>query len=195
MALQFSSEPTMKEDFGAEARIVDGTGHARDLRTALGMFATGVAVVTARGPDGRTSGLTINSFSSLSLDPPLVLWCLSDRAPSRSVFMNASHFAIHVLAEHQEQLSTRFSTPCPDKFAGLDLAEGLGGAPVLSGVSALFECERHHTYSGGDHTIFVGRLHRHSYCHRSPLVFHCGRYARLRHNTLTVTPPGIGSSS
>ncbi len=159
--------------------IAVGTANTRKLRSALGAFATGVTVVTARCPEGRTAGLTINSFSSLSLDPPLVLWCLANTAPSRSVFLNASHFAIHVLADDQAHLSKRFSTSLADKFAGLELTRALGGAPAFGGVAALFECERHHTYSGGDHIIFIGQIERYHHSERPPLVFHSGRYAGL----------------
>src|SRR5688572_9594574 len=98
--------------------------NTRDLRRALGGFVTGITVVTSRAPDGRIAGVTVNSFCSVSLDPPLVLWCLSRTAPSYSVFLDASHFAIHVLAEDQAHLSARFGGQAKDKFAGLELSEG-----------------------------------------------------------------------
>lgn len=164
------------------------TGNSRDLRRALGAFPTGVTVVTARSSGGDIAGLTINSFSSVSLDPPLVLWCLSERAPSRAVFANASHFAIHVLAQDQEHLSKRFSTPLKDKFADLELAAGLGGAPVFEGSSALFECQRRYAYSCGDHIIFVGEIQRYRYSQCSPLVFHGGRYANFDYAPLLGQP-------
>src|SRR5262245_40581181 len=127
----------------------------RDLRDALGCFATGVTVVTARGTHGEIAGVTANSFCSVSLEPPLVLWCLAKTAPSRAIFSNAGHFAVHVLAEDQCDLSLRFSRPSKDKFSGLSVGEGLGGVPLLDGVAALFECRGEHRYEGGDHLIIV----------------------------------------
>lgn len=151
----------------------------RDLRRALGAFPTGVAVVTARCTDGRTAGVTINSFASVSLHPPLVLWSLAGRAPSLAVFEAASHFAIHVLAEDQRALAERFCSPAEDKFAGLARSAGLGDAPLLEGVAALFECRRSHIYPGGDHIILIGEVGRYRYTGQPPLVFHGGRYAAV----------------
>ncbi len=155
-------------------------GDARDFRLALGSFATGVTVVTARAGDGRLAGLTANSFASVSLDPPLVLWSLSRRAPSLGVLLAATHFAIHVLAEDQHPLSVRFASPAADKYAGLDVSEGLGGAPLLGGVAALFECRRRATHDGGDHVIFLAEVERYTHAERAPLLFHRGRYGALR---------------
>jgi flavin reductase (DIM6/NTAB) family NADH-FMN oxidoreductase RutF len=122
------------------------------------------------------AGVTANSFCSVSLDPPLVLWCLSKSAPSGSVFVNASHFAIHVLAEDQADLSARFSRPSKDKFAGLQVSEGLAGTPLLDGAAAVFECRCEHRYEGGDHLIIVGQVERYRHTDRLPLLFHFGRY-------------------
>jgi flavin reductase (DIM6/NTAB) family NADH-FMN oxidoreductase RutF len=149
-----------------------------EFRRALGAFPTGVAVVTARCADGRTAGLTINSFTSVSLRPPLVQWSLALRAPSRTVFEMASHFAIHVLTDDQRPLADRFCLPAADKFAGLDLTAGLGGAPLLTAIpAALFECRRHQSYPGGDHLILLGEVERFSSSGLPPLVFYGGRYA------------------
>jgi flavin reductase (DIM6/NTAB) family NADH-FMN oxidoreductase RutF len=155
-------------------------GSSRDFRLALGSFATGVTVVTARAADGRLAGLTANSFASVSLDPPLVLWSLSRRAPSLGILLAATHFAIHVLAEEQHHLSVRFATAGADKYAGLDVAEGLGGAPLLSGAAAVFECRRRETHDGGDHVIFLAEVERYTHAERPPLLFHRGRYAGLQ---------------
>jgi flavin reductase (DIM6/NTAB) family NADH-FMN oxidoreductase RutF len=152
---------------------------ARDLRNALGRFATGVTVVTARSRDGATAGVTVNSFCSVSLEPPLVLWCLSKAAPSSRVFLDATHFAIHVLAEHQAHLSARFSRPAPDKFAGLGTKRGLGSVPLLDDVVALFECSTDQRHDAGDHYIMLGRVERYVHTARAPLVFHTGAYRRL----------------
>ena len=151
----------------------------RDLRRALGSFATGITVVTARAPDGRIAGVTANSFCSVSLNPPLVLWCLAGSAPSRAVFAHASHFAVHVLAEDQLHLSDRFCKPSRNKFAGLETAEGLGGAPILEGVVALFECSREQRHDVGDHVILVGRVERYHHTSRPPLVFHASGFRAL----------------
>jgi flavin reductase (DIM6/NTAB) family NADH-FMN oxidoreductase RutF len=156
---------------------VNGT---QKLRQALGAFPTGVTVVTAHTPSGQRSGVTVNSFSSVSLDPPLVLWCLSRTAPSRASFLDATHFAVHVLSQEQEHLARRFCAPVRNRFEGLDLLEGAGGAPIFSGVSALFECHRRHVYEGGDHIIFVGEVLRYHHSVHPPLVFHESRYGALQ---------------
>ncbi|WP_336695001.1 flavin reductase family protein [Delftia acidovorans] len=148
----------------------------RELRKAFGQFTTGVTVITTRAPDGRRVGMTANSFSSVSLDPPLVLWSLARQAPSVCDFQGASHFAIHVLAAGQHPLSRRFSTPQQDKFGGLDCAEGPAGVPLIDGVLARFVCRNVRQYDGGDHLIFIGQV---EHCERfggEPLAFHAGYY-------------------
>lgn len=147
-----------------------------DFRKALGQFSTGVTVVTTRTPDGRRVGMTANSFSSVSLDPPLVLWSLSRNAPSVADFTGASHFAINVLAAHQHHLSRRFATPLPDKFGGVDCCEGTAGVPLLDGAIARFVCRNVRQYDGGDHLIFIGEVERYERFDGEPLVFHAGRY-------------------
>lgn len=148
------------------------------LRSALGAFPTGVTVVTARGRN-RPVGVTINSFSSVSLDPPLVLWCLSGTAPSLPSFMAATHFAIHVLAQDQELVSRRFCSSLADKFDGLVVEEGLGNAPLLAGVVARFECALRDHHVAGDHTIFIGEVERYSHAGLPPLVFCNSGYTAL----------------
>jgi len=148
----------------------------RDLRRALAGFPTGVTVITARTAAGQLAGVTVNSFCSVSLAPPLLLWCLSKTAPSRSVFTEASHFAIHVLAADQQHLSQRFSRPATDKFAELEVSEGLGLAPVLAGAVATFECRLDREHDGGDHLILIGEVERYAYSNRHPLLFHGGGY-------------------
>lgn len=153
---------------------------AQKMRGALGAFPTGVTVVTAYTPSGQRSGVTVNSFSSVSLDPPMVLWCLSRTAPSGAIFLEATHFAVHVLSQGQEHLARRFCAPVRNRFEGLELLEGAGGAPIFGGVSALFECSRRHVYEGGDHVIFVGEVLRYHHSAYPPLVFHDSRYGALR---------------
>ncbi|WP_066376113.1 flavin reductase family protein [Herbidospora mongoliensis] len=146
----------------------------RSLREAFGQFATGVAVITTVTDDGERAGVTVNSFTSVSLDPPLVLWCLSNRAPSASIFLRAGRFAANVLAADQDHLSRRFATPSADKFAGVEL---LGTPlPILAGALASFVCRTERVYDGGDHHIFVGEVERYQRGAGEPLVFHSGRY-------------------
>ncbi len=149
----------------------------REFRNALGMFPTGVAVVTAQGEDGAFVGLTVNSFSSLSLDPPLVLWSLHSRSPSMAAFERASHFAINILSDAQMHISRRFASPVKDKFLKLELVAGLGGAPLIQGCAAHIECSAHAQHLGGDHLLFIGHVERFAYdAAKLPLVFHGGHY-------------------
>lgn len=153
----------------------DGDGRA--LRQALGSFATGVTVVTTVGADGRRLGVTASSFNSVSLDPPLILWSLSGRSPNLAAFRDGRHFAVNVLAATQVELCNRFGRPQDDKFADLDVAAGLGGAPLLPGAVAQFECAHEASYPGGDHWIIVGRVLRFRWSGRTPLLFCQGRLA------------------
>jgi flavin reductase (DIM6/NTAB) family NADH-FMN oxidoreductase RutF len=152
------------------------TADHRDLRQALGRFATGVTVITTRAPDGRREGLTANSFAAVSLDPPLVLWSLKNTAPSQPSFLAARCFVVNVLAAHQRILSRHFACPHPDKFSGLAALDGIEGCPVLPDALAIFECSTESTVAGGDHTIFIGRVQRASYRDGEPLIFNSGRY-------------------
>lgn len=146
----------------------------RELRRTLGQFATGVTVVTARCPSGQKVGMTANSFTSVSMDPPLVLWCPSKNAPSLPQFAEATHFAVNVLSSEQEALARRFSTPAPDKFAELELVEGAGGTPILPGSLARFECRTVQCIEAGDHIVFIGEVERFSTATGTPLIFHAG---------------------
>ena len=148
----------------------------RHLRHALGRFATGVTVITTRTTEGKFEGLTANSFSAVSLDPPLVLWSLRRNASSLPSFHDSGYFAVNVLGAHQCDLSRRFATPARDKFAGLPLNTGLGGCPLLHDTLASFECSTEHTVIGGDHIIFIGRVHRATYRDGEPLIFSAGQY-------------------
>ena len=148
----------------------------RELRQALARFATGVAVATTLSADGRPIGLTINSFSSVSLDPPLVLWSLSRGSPSLPAFVRARHFAVNLLGEEQQDLSERFSRPQADRFAGLDWSAGVGGAPVLPGCLASFECRSSSQIPSGDHVILLGHVERFRFRPGAPLIFFASRY-------------------
>jgi len=148
-----------------------------EFRSALGMFATGVTIVTARAANGRLVGLTANSFNSVSLHPPLVLWSLSQAAASLAVFSAGSHYAINVLAAEQQALARRFAAKGVDRWAGVAYTEGHGGAPLLAGAAATFECFNRSRYDEGDHVIFVGEVERCT--HRagaSPLLYHGGKF-------------------
>jgi flavin reductase (DIM6/NTAB) family NADH-FMN oxidoreductase RutF len=149
----------------------------RSLRSALAMFATGVTIVTARGTDGQLVGLTANSFNSVSLAPPLVLWSLSLAAASLPVFATGSHYAIHVLAADQRALAERFAAKGVDRWQGQPHSPGVGGAPILPGAAAVFECFNRSRYEEGDHVIFVGEVERCAWrTEASPLLFHGGRF-------------------
>lgn len=149
------------------------------FRDALGRFPTGVTVVTAIDSQGWPVGVTANSYNSVSLDPPLVLWSLARSSGSMPAFMAAETFAIHVLSDAQEALALRFATRGNDKFLGLDYAMHEDGAPLLDGCSARFLCETTYRYEGGDHVIFVGRVRAFEHGDRPPLLFHGGRFARM----------------
>ncbi len=148
-----------------------------EFRAALGMFATGVTIVTARAANGKLVGLTANSFNSVSLNPPLVLWSLARAAASMAAFSTGSHYAINVLAADQQALALRFASKDVDRWADVAWTEGVAGAPLLEGAAASFECFNRSRYEEGDHVIFVGEVERCS--HRvdaSPLLFHGGRF-------------------
>jgi flavin reductase (DIM6/NTAB) family NADH-FMN oxidoreductase RutF len=150
---------------------------SQEFRTALGMFATGVTIVTARTPLGQVIGLTANSFNSVSLDPPLVLWSLSQAAASLPAFRAGSHYAINILAADQKQLAERFAVKGSDRWTGVSFTEGMGGAPLLAGAAAAFECFNRSRYEEGDHVIFVGEVERCSWRPgASPLLFHGGQF-------------------
>lgn len=151
----------------------------RDFRNTLGRFATGVTVVTALAADGEPIGVTISSFNSVSLDPPLILWSLSLHSPKLEAFRNASHYAINVLASGQQALSDRFAARRGDRFADLPRHVGEAGVPLLDACCAWFECSHEAHYAGGDHLIFVGRVEHFAQGEAAPLIFHNGCYARL----------------
>jgi flavin reductase (DIM6/NTAB) family NADH-FMN oxidoreductase RutF len=152
----------------------------RDFRAALGRFATGVAVATARSGDGQPVGMTINSFASVSLDPPLVLWSLARSSQYLDAFSEAGHYAVNVLREEQRDLSVRFSIPLADRWEGVDSDCWETGAPILRGCLATVECVTDAVHEGGDHIILVGRVIRLASDHEGrPLLYYSGRYATI----------------
>ena len=141
------------------------------------MFATGVTIVTARSAQGDLVGLTVSSFNTVSLAPPLVLWSLAHSAVSLPVFAAGAPYAIHVLSAQQQALAERFATRGVDRWAGVQYTSGVSGAPLLAGAVATFECFNRSRYDEGDHVIFVGEVER---CQHhggmSPLLYHGGRF-------------------
>lgn len=141
------------------------------------MFATGVTIVTARSASGAPIGLTANSFNSVSLDPPLVLWSLARGAASMAAFSAGSHYAINILSSSQKALAERFAAKNVDRWKRVAYTEGIGGAPILEGAAASFECFNRSRYDEGDHVIFVGEVERCTHASgASPLLFHGGRF-------------------
>jgi len=148
-----------------------------DFRAALGMFATGVTIVTARTPEGKLVGLTANSFNSVSLAPPLVLWSLSHSARSMAAFRSVSRYAINILGARQQELAKRFAARGGDRFDQVDYVAAASGAPLLVGAVATFECFNRSRYEEGDHVIFVGEVEHCSHAHgESPLLYHGGKF-------------------
>jgi flavin reductase (DIM6/NTAB) family NADH-FMN oxidoreductase RutF len=156
------------------------TPDGRALRSAFGRFATGVTVVTALSPAGAPVGITVNSFASVSLDPPMLLWSLGQVAGDFDAFWRADFYCVNVLSAAQEDISNRFACRGDDRFAGLEWRPGLGGAPVLAGCCANFEVRNTLQHKGGDHYIFVGRIERFTADpNHAPLLFCDGSYRRL----------------
>ncbi|WP_321392566.1 flavin reductase family protein [Emcibacter sp.] len=150
-----------------------------EFRRALGRFATGVTIITTRDQAGTPVGITANSFNSVSLDPPMVLWSLARTANSLEAFMTCDHFAVHILAAHQIDLSNKFASRGIDKFAGQAVTSGLGGVPLLDDYATRFQCRTLQRHDGGDHIIFVGEVLDFSEQDAPPLLFHGGSYASL----------------
>jgi flavin reductase (DIM6/NTAB) family NADH-FMN oxidoreductase RutF len=153
---------------------------ARTFRDALGCFATGVTIITAMGPDGTPIGLTANSFTSVSLDPPLLLVCVANTASSAPILQNAERFAVNVLQIGQQPTSNRFAGKGEDRFANTPWEVGEFGTPVLTGSLSSFECARDALHDGGDHFILVGRVLKAMFePRRDPLLYFRGKYRRL----------------
>jgi len=156
------------------------------FRRALGQYGTGVAVVTTRSGN-ELAGMTSNSFTSVSLDPPLVLWSIRRASSSYTLFENCTHFAINILASNQIDLSQKFAKSTADKFDGVNWRAGLGDVPLLEGTIASFECRSVRNHDGGDHLIMIGEVERYSrYNERDALLFVQGRYASSVDHPQTV---------
>ncbi len=162
----------------ATAPLTEPTPFTPDeFRAAMGQFATGVTIVTAVDAEGRKVGLTANSFNSVSLNPPLVLWSLSKQSSSMPALLGAKAWSVNVLAADQRLLAERFARKGLDRFEGVAWRAGLSGAPLIDGAVASFECEPRSHHDEGDHIIFVGRV---THCRRRvgalPLLYHGGRF-------------------
>lgn len=159
-----AAEPAKNQDFESQ------------LRLCLGLFATGVTVVTACGPDGERAGLTVSSFNSVSLQPPLVLWSLNRASQSMAIFESAQHHVIHVLGAHQLALGERFAGPSAQRWEGLDHGWSQHGCPLLEGCLAVFECRQRSRHVEGDHVIFVAQVQAcRSHPDAAPLLYHRGQ--------------------
>ncbi|MFN4185625.1 MAG: flavin reductase family protein [Hyphomonas sp.] len=190
-----STDPSCAEGFDAfsavlidflERRLPRATpeyrqgSDARTLRDALGCFATGVTIMTAKDGTGQPVGLTANSFTSVSLDPPLLLACIAKSSASSEVFQMAEHFAVNVLHIGQQPASVRFSRRDEDRFGATPWEQGLNETPVLTGSLATFECSRYAVHDGGDHIILIGQVERARFePRRDPLLYFRGKYRRL----------------
>ena len=152
----------------------------REFRNALGTFTTGVTVVTTLDAKNCPVGMTVNSFASVSLEPPLVLWSLGEASRYCNAFMNCQHFAISVLNAEQKMISQLFASPDDSKFDQIDWSPGYKNLPLIDNCIAHFQCTTENTYPGGDHIIFVGRVLEFSYNSSAPLAFNCGQYYTLK---------------
>ena len=148
-------------------------------RAALGQFATGVTIITTRATSGKPVGITVSSFASVSLDPPLVLWCLGDKSDGYEYFKTAEHFCIHVLAADQGELALHFSKQSADKFEHVQTLEGEHGTPLLPGTLARFDCRKEALHPGGDHLIVVGRVLQFQHERGEPLLYCSGAFGRM----------------
>ena len=147
-----------------------------ELRRCLGSFVTGVTVITALNQDGTPLGLTANSFNSVSLDPPLIVWSLRTNASSFSEYSKARRFVVNILSEQQVDVSNRFARSGPDRFSGIAITPGIEGVPLIDGCSAHLECRTEAIHPGGDHVLFLGRVERIVGSARKPLAFGAGKY-------------------
>lgn len=152
----------------------------RTFRETLGLFVTGVTIISTRDERGEPIGITANSFNSVSLDPPLILWSVGLNALSLNAFCDAENFAVHILRDDQAELSQRFAKSGTDKFQGLEMEPGLGDVPLLPECAARLECSLFSKYPAGDHVLFIAKVERlTSDPSAMPLVYHGGRYAEL----------------
>jgi flavin reductase (DIM6/NTAB) family NADH-FMN oxidoreductase RutF len=167
------------------------TTDARAFRQSLGSFPTGVCLVTTLAQDGKREGMTINSFASVSLTPPLILWSIRDDARSADAFVTGRHFVLSVLAASQHKLALHFAKAAADKFAGWEqeFDAGIGGCPRLRNSVASFECSIYSRHQEGDHTILLGLVESHVRSEAAPLLLHMGQMGSLWDLAQSLTQP------
>ncbi|MDF3889097.1 flavin reductase family protein [Cupriavidus basilensis] len=166
--------------------VADAPFEDAALRSTLGCFPTGVTVVTTAAADGRWIGVTANSFTSVSMRPPLVLWNLACKSPSLPAFEQCQRFAINILAADQAGICRQFAAPAADKFAGVDTLTGLDGVPLIDGAVAHLECRTAAIYPGGDHLILMGQIVRYRSRKAAPLMFCKGILSPLNQDALAA---------
>lgn len=149
-------------------------------REVMGRFATGITVMTVGTNTGRRAGVTANSFNTVSLEPPMILWSLALKAPSLPLFREHDYFAVNILAAHQKDVALRFARPADDKFAGIETLQGVSGVPLIAGAMAHIECRTAHRYPGGDHEILVAEVLNTAHFEHEPLVFHGGSFCSIQ---------------
>ena len=153
-----------------------------EFRAALGRFASGVTVVTAKDADGRLHGITVSAFCSVSLDPPLILVCIDKNTGSHHALAQTDSFVVNILSENQQYISDRFASYLPDKFEAVEYSLGIDNVPILEGALANMECRLVNSHDNGDHTIFVGQIERTTINDGNPLVYFHGNYRKLEIN-------------
>jgi flavin reductase (DIM6/NTAB) family NADH-FMN oxidoreductase RutF len=173
-------DPLMTASRSSRLRTEADAVDPASFRAALGKFITGVTVITTRVADGAAVGVTVSSFNTLSLDPPLILWSLALSAPSLERFRAAEHFAVNILAQDQSALAFQFAKPSPDKFHSVETLDGLAGIPLIAGAAAQLECRVEARHPGGDHELVIGRVIRALSTSRPPLVYGHGQFGNFR---------------
>jgi flavin reductase (DIM6/NTAB) family NADH-FMN oxidoreductase RutF len=161
--------------FKDETEVVD----SKTFRAVLGQFVTGVTVITARGTDATAVGVTVSSFNTLSLAPPLILWSISLDAPSLKLFRSSNRFAVNILAQDQTAIAKQFARPAANKFHAIETTEGLSSVPLIAGAAAHLECVVEQRYPGGDHELIIGRVLRATKGHLPPLVYGYGKFGNF----------------
>jgi len=161
--------------------VIDNTASfdTRELRDVLGIYATGVAVMTTIGEENAPVGMAANSFASVSLDPPLILWSIDLNAPSIDAFRNHGSFVVNIMGEDSKEETMNFARPSDDKFNNVDWSEGCMGAPILNNAIAFLDCKLENRITAGDHEILIGSVQQINQTDGNPLLFHSGKFQKL----------------
>jgi flavin reductase (DIM6/NTAB) family NADH-FMN oxidoreductase RutF len=150
-----------------------------EFRQALGRFASGVTIITTKDKSGRLHGITVSAFSSVSLEPPLILVCIEKKAGSHQAFEESEFFNVNILEESQQHLSGHFASHVPNKFEDAEYFEGENGLPLIKDALVHLECKLTYAHAGGDHTIFVGEIEKSSVGDGNPLIYFHGNYRKI----------------